>query len=67
MDFVSRFFAPQTGVDEDYVTGSAHTSLIPLWAPKLGKKFMNAHQISSRRGVLNCEDLGDRVRIGGHA
>lgn len=67
VDFVSRFFAPQTGVDEDYVTGSAHTSLIPLWAPKLGKKFMNAHQISSRKGVLNCEDLGDRVRIGGHA
>lgn len=67
VDFVSRFFAPQTGVDEDYVTGSAHTSLIPLWAPKLGKKYMNAHQISSRKGVLNCEDLGDRVRIGGHA
>lgn len=67
VDFVSRFFAPQTGVDEDYVTGSAHTSLIPLWAPKLGKKHLQARQISKRIGVLDCEHRDDRVRIGGQA
>ena len=67
VDFVSRFFAPQSGVDEDYVTGSAHTSLIPFWAPKLGKKQLTAQQISKRTGTLYCEDLGDRVRIGGQA
>jgi PhzF family phenazine biosynthesis protein len=67
VDFVSRFFAPQSGVDEDYVTGSAHTSLIPLWASKLGKQQMQARQISQRLGVLDCEDQGERVRIGGEA
>lgn len=67
VDFVSRFFAPQAGVDEDYVTGSAHTSLIPFWAKKLGKNKLSAQQVSSRVGVLDCEYCNDRVRIGGQA
>lgn len=67
VDFVSRFFAPQSGVDEDYVTGSAHTSLIPLWAKKLGKNKLSARQISARVGVLDCEFFTERVRIGGQA
>jgi len=66
-DFVSRFFAPAVGVDEDPVTGSAHTSLIPYWAKTLGKTEMSAIQLSSRRGYLNCKYLGDRVEIGGKA
>ena len=66
-DFVSRFFAPQVGIDEDPVTGSAHTSLIPYWAKRLGKSEMLAKQLSRRGGVLHCHDLGDRVEIGGHA
>ena len=66
-DFVSRFFAPSAGVSEDPVTGSAHTSLIPYWSKKLKKPKLLAHQISSRGGVLYCEDLGDRVHIGGKA
>lgn len=67
VDFVSRFFAPQAGVDEDYVTGSAHTSLIPFWAKKLEKNKLSARQISSRMGILDCEYLNERVRIGGQA
>ena len=67
VDFVSRFFAPQSGVDEDYVTGSAHTSLIPFWAKKLEKNKLSARQISSRMGILDCEYLNERVRIGGQA
>ena len=66
-DFVSRFFAPSAGVSEDPVTGSAHTSLIPYWSKKLKKSKLLAHQISQRGGVLFCEDLGDRVDIGGKA
>tara|TARA_B100001175_G_C19513804_1_gene645748 strand:- start:5804 stop:6598 length:795 start_codon:yes stop_codon:yes gene_type:complete len=66
-DFVSRFFAPQTGVDEDYVTGSAHTSLIPLWSKKINKKELLAHQISDRMGILYCRDKVNRVWIGGTA
>ena len=66
-DFVSRFFAPSAGVSEDPVTGSAHTSLIPYWSKKLKKSKLLAHQISQRGGVLFCEDLGDRVYIGGKA
>jgi PhzF family phenazine biosynthesis protein len=66
-DFVSRFFAPAVGVDEDPVTGSAHTSLIPYWSKRLGKTEMKAVQLSSRRGYLNCKFLGDRVEIGGTA
>jgi PhzF family phenazine biosynthesis protein len=67
VDFVSRFFAPQTGVNEDPVTGSAHTSLTPYWSRVLGKKRLTARQLSSRGGELICEDRGDRVEISGHA
>lgn len=67
VDFVSRFFAPQCGVPEDPVTGSAHTSLIPYWSNKLGKKDLVARQISSRGGDLWCKDDGDRCIIGGQA
>jgi PhzF family phenazine biosynthesis protein len=66
-DFVSRFFAPAVGVDEDPVTGSAHTSLIPYWSKRLGKTEMTAIQLSSRQGYLKCKYLGDRVEIGGNA
>ena len=66
-DFVSRFFAPQSGVDEDSVTGSAHTSLTPLWAQKLDRNNMTAQQLSGRKGNLSCRHLGDRCHIGGGA
>ena len=66
-DFVSRFFAPAAGVDEDPVTGSAHCTLIPYWAARLGKNKLTAHQISRRGGELFCELIGDRVHIGGKA
>ena len=66
-DFVSRFFAPEVGVFEDPVTGSAHCNLIPYWAEKLGKTEMFARQISQRGGELFCELKGDRVKIGGNA
>ena len=66
-DFVSRFFAPAAGVDEDPVTGSAHSTLIPYWAERLAKKEMVAKQISKRGGELFCRFLGDRVAIGGQA
>jgi predicted PhzF superfamily epimerase YddE/YHI9 len=62
---VSRFFAPGSGVDEDPVTGSAHCTLIPYWAQKLGKKQLFAKQTSSRGGELWCEDKGARVLISG--
>lgn len=65
VDFVSRFFAPQSGVAEDPVTGSAHTTLIPYWAERLGKTVMTARQLSERGGSLQCELVGERVRIGG--
>lgn len=66
-DFVSRFFAPRVGVDEDPVTGSAHAVLIPFWAEKLGKAEMKALQLSRRGGTLFCRLRGDRVDIGGRA
>jgi len=66
-DFVSRFFAPRCGINEDPVTGSAHTSLIPLWSQKLGKNKMTALQLSKRGGRLWCENKGDRCLIGGMA
>jgi len=66
-DFVSRFFAPQAGVDEDPVTGSAHSSLIPFWSKRLKKKELRARQISKRGGELFCRDLGERVGIAGRA
>jgi PhzF family phenazine biosynthesis protein len=66
-DFVSRFFAPEVGVPEDPVTGSAHCTLIPYWAEKLGKNELHARQVSQRGGELFCELRGDRVKIGGDA
>lgn len=66
-DFVSRFFAPQQGIDEDPVTGSAHTMLIPYWSARLGKQHLKAKQISARGGILYCTFLGERVEIGGKA
>ena len=66
-DFVSRFFAPAVGVDEDPVTGSAHCTLIPYWAERLGKTEMFARQVSERGGELFCELAGERVKIGGNA
>lgn len=66
-DFVSRFFAPSVGVDEDPVTGSAHCTLIPYWAERLGKNELYAKQVSRRGGELFCELNGDRVKIGGNA
>ena len=66
-DFVSRFFAPNCGVPEDPVTGSAHSQLIPFWAEKLGKDKMHAMQLSKRGGQLWCEQNGERVMIKGKA
>jgi len=66
-DFVSRFFAPQMGVPEDPVTGSAHCTLIPYWANRLGKTELLARQISKRGGTIYCGHDGARVRIGGQA
>lgn len=66
-DFVSRFFAPAVGVNEDPVTGSAHTMLIPYWAGILGKNEVTGKQVSARGGILYCKNLGERVEIGGKA
>jgi PhzF family phenazine biosynthesis protein len=66
-DFVSRFFGPQVGVNEDPVTGSAHTSLAPYWSEKLGKTDFMAYQASARGGVLRVRLLGERVAISGQA
>ena len=66
-DFVSRYFAPNAGVDEDPVTGRAHCSLIPFWKDRLAKKQMLARQLSKRGGLLFCEDCDTRVKIGGNA
>jgi len=66
-DFVSRFFAPQSGVPEDPVTGSAHCALAPYWSAKLGKNELRALQASPRGGELRLRLVGDRVRIGGQA
>src|SRR5581483_6937773 len=60
VDFVSRFFAPQAGIDEDPVTGSAHTTLVPYWAEQLGKTKLHAYQLSARKGELWCELKRDR-------
>jgi predicted PhzF superfamily epimerase YddE/YHI9 len=64
---VSRFFAPQIGIDEDPVTGSAHTRLVPFWARRLGKAALFARQVSARGGELWCELKGERVAMAGHA
>ncbi len=67
VDFVSRFFAPGAGIDEDPVTGSAHTKLTPYWAKRLGKNTLEAQQISKRGGNLTCRNKGERTEILGHA
>ena len=67
VDFVSRFFAPNSGVDEDPVTGSAHCVLIPYWSEKLGKTDLSAMQLSGRTGFLKCKYRGDRVEMAGQA
>jgi PhzF family phenazine biosynthesis protein len=65
VDFVSRFFAPSLGIDEDPVTGAAHCTLTPFWSRRLGKDELEARQISRRGGVLRCRDRGDRTEIAG--
>ncbi len=67
IDFVSRFFAPAAGINEDPVTGSAHCTLIPYWAERLGKTSLRARQVSQRGGDLWCRHLGERVTMAGHA
>ena len=66
-DFVSRFFTPGASVFEDPVTGSAHCSLVPFWADRLGKNELHALQISERKGELFCKLVGNRVFIKGKA
>ena len=66
-DFISRYFWPANGGDEDPVTGSVHTGLAPLWAERLGKDELIAYQASKRGGILNCVVAGDRVLISGNA
>ncbi len=65
-DFVSRYFVPKAGINEDPVTGSAHCTLVPYWSARLGKRKMFARQVSKRGGELWCEDRGDRTIIAGH-
>ncbi len=67
VDFVSRFFAPAQGIDEDPVTGSSHCTLTPYWAERLGKTVLEARQLSRRGGALRCTVQGDRVKIAGRA
>ena len=66
-DFVARFFGPNVGIDEDPVTGSAYTQLVPYWANRMNKTEFHARQASARGGELFCQLAGDRVRIGGRA
>lgn len=66
-DFVSRYFAPGAGIEEDPVTGSIHSVLVPYWAEQLGKTRLDARQVSARGGLLRCELKGDRVDIAGQA
>ena len=66
-DFVSRFFAPAQGVPEDPATGSSHCTLTPYWAERLGKKTLEARQLSRRGGALRCTQNGERVTIAGRA
>ncbi len=67
VDYVSRFFSPNIGVPEDPVTGSAHCTLVPYWAARLGKTTLHAQQLSDRGGELFCDDKGQRVTIAGRA
>ena len=64
-DFISRYFAPSVGIDEDPVCGSAHCRLIPYWSKKLDKDSMMAYQASKRGGVIKCHNLTDKVIISG--
>ncbi len=66
-DFVSRFFAPGSGIDEDPVTGSAHCALGPFWGARVGKHEMVARQVSRRGGTVRLRLAGDRVKLGGNA
>ena len=66
-DFVSRYFCPKFGINEDPVTGSAHTTLIPYWSEQLSKNYLTAKQVSKRGGELFCQNKNDRVLIGGNA
>ncbi|MGE8497630.1 MAG: PhzF family phenazine biosynthesis protein [Pseudomonas sp.] len=66
-DFVSRYFAPGIGIDEDPVTGSTHCTLTPFWAERLGKQALSAYQCSARGGELHCTLEGERVKIAGQA
>ena len=66
-DFVSRYFCPKFGINEDPVTGSEHTTLIPYWSEKLSKDSLTAKQVSSRGGELFCHNIKNRVLIGGKA
>ena len=67
VDFVSRCFAPSVGINEDPVTGSAHSTLIPYWSQRLKKDTLHAYQLSKRGGELFCRNLDRRVEIGGKA
>lgn len=64
-DFVSRYFAPHAGIDEDPVTGSAHCTLVPYWSRRLGRTRLHARQVSTRGGELFCEDQGQVIRMAG--
>ena len=66
-DFVSRYFAPNAGINEDPVTGRSHCLLTPYWSKRLGRSKMFARQLSRRGGQLWVEDAGERVKIGGRA
>ncbi|MDA0998756.1 MAG: PhzF family phenazine biosynthesis protein [Proteobacteria bacterium] len=66
-DCASRYFAPHVGVNEDPVTGSAHCTIVPYWAERLGRKNIHARQVSARGGDLHCQLAGDRVRMAGRA
>jgi PhzF family phenazine biosynthesis protein len=67
VDFVSRFFAPGSGVDEDPVTGSSHCALAPFWGERFGRTEMTGYQASRRGGIVHTRVVGDRVILGGHA
>lgn len=67
VDFVSRYFAPGYGIAEDFVTGSSHCLLTPIWAARLGKSTLQARQLSAREGEMKCELRGDRVFLQGKA
>ena len=67
IDFVSRYFTPRWGINEDPVTGSAHCILGPYWGQKLAKDFMTGHQVSARGGIVKVRLSGDRTYVGGKA